>query len=78
MYTTFNNINIDTATVASVTGGAYAITGPSSTTPATNIHISNVTITRAKSAFSGSHYSGLTTSNDKVDGATFSPAASAR
>jgi polygalacturonase len=77
IYTTFNNINVDTATVSSVTGGAFGITGPSTTTPVTNINISNVTITKAGSTLSGSHYSGLTTSNDTINGATFSPAASA-
>ena len=78
VYTTFNNINVDTVTVASVTGEAYGIVGASATTRATNINISKVTITKAGSAFSGgSHYTGLTTSGDKVNGAAFSPAASA-
>jgi polygalacturonase len=75
MYTTFDNINIDTATVGSATG-AFSINGPSSSTPATNINISNVTITKSGSSFSGSHYSGLTMTNDKVNGTALSPATS--
>ncbi|MGA2447590.1 MAG: glycosyl hydrolase family 28 protein [Polyangiaceae bacterium] len=77
MYTTFNNINVDTATVNSVTGGAFGITGASATTPVTNVSITNVTIKKAGSTLSGSHYSGLSTSNDTINGTAFSPAASA-
>ncbi len=78
LYTAFDNINIDTVTADSVTGNAFSIVGASATTPATNINISNVTIKKAGSVFSGSHYSGLTSTNNTVNGAAMTPAASAQ
>jgi len=77
MYTTFNNINVDTVTANSVTGGAFDITGASASTPATNINISNVTIKKAGSGVSGSHYSGLTVTGSTVNGTALTAAASA-
>ena len=78
-YTTFDNVNVDTATVNSATSEGYRITGADATKLATNIHISNVTIKQAGAALrsGAAHYSGLTTSNDTVSGTAFNPPASA-
>jgi polygalacturonase len=79
-FTTFNNINIDTATVARTTGEPFSIAGADVTRVATGIHLSHIKVTAsagpALSAGSG-HYSGLTASNVVVNGAPFNPPASA-
>ena len=79
-YTTFDNFNVDTATVNSATSEGYRITGADATKPITNIHISNVTIKQAGAALrsGAAHYSGLATTNDTVNGTAFNPAASAQ
>jgi polygalacturonase len=75
MFTNFNNINVDGATVNSVLAEGFRITGPDATVLATNINISNVTIQQAATAIrpGAAHYSGLNVSNVVVNGAAFTP-----
>jgi polygalacturonase len=79
VFTTFDNINVDTATVNSATSEGFRITGPDATKLATNIRISNVTIAQAATALraGAAHYSGLTTTNVTVNATAFAPPASA-
>jgi glycosyl hydrolase family 28 len=75
-----DNVNVDGVTVNDATQGAFWLTGADAAHPVTNIHLSNITVTKG-AAFGASnrvaHYSGLTTSNVTVSGAAFKPAASA-
>jgi polygalacturonase len=79
-FATFNNINVDTATVTRTTNQPFFIAGSDATKVATGIHLSNITVgasaTPALAAGSG-HYQDLTTSNVVVNGTPFNPPSSA-
>ncbi|MGA2449050.1 MAG: glycosyl hydrolase family 28 protein [Polyangiaceae bacterium] len=80
VYTSFNNINVDGATVAKTTLSPFLVAGSDATQIATEIHLSNVTVTTAPTPAldTGSdHYSALTTTNVVVDGVAFNPPGSA-
>jgi polygalacturonase len=78
-YTIFNNINVDTATVAQTTNSPFFIAGSDASLVATDINLSNITVkaSPAPALDNGSgHYKGLTTTNVVVNGAAFNPPAS--
>jgi polygalacturonase len=76
IFTKFSNINVDGATVKSVTSEAFRIDGPDPSQPATNINISNVTVGQGTAIRAGAaHYKNLTFTNVTVAGATLKPAA---
>jgi polygalacturonase len=80
VYTRFNNINVDGATVTKTTQSPFLVAGADATQVATGINFSNVTVTTspAPALDTGSgHYSGLATTNVLVDGTAFNPPASA-
>jgi polygalacturonase len=75
IFTKFDNINVDGATGKSVTSEAFRIDGPDTSTPATNINISNVTVNQGTAIRTGAaHYKGLTMTNVTVNGAPLNPA----
>lgn len=79
-FTTVSNINVDGATVAKTNNQPFFIAGSDATKVATGIHLSNITVTASATpalASGSGHYSGLTTTNDVVNGAAFNPPSSA-
>ncbi len=79
-FATFNNINVDTATVARTTNQPFFIAGSDATKPATGIHLSNINVTASAApalAAGSGHYQNLTTANVVVNGTQFTPPSSA-
>jgi polygalacturonase len=79
-FTTFDNLNIDTATVNRTTSQPFFIAGSDATEVATGIHLSNITVSASASpalAAGSGHYQDLTTSNVVVNGTPFNPPTSA-
>jgi polygalacturonase len=79
-FTSFSNINIDTATVARTTGSPFLVAGSDATKVATGIHLSNITVAASAPpalATGSGHYAALTATNVMVNGAAFNPATTA-
>jgi polygalacturonase len=79
-FTSFSNINIDTATVARTTGSPFLVAGSDATKVATGIHLSNITVAASASpalATGSGHYADLTATNVIVNGAAFTAPATA-
>jgi polygalacturonase len=76
-FTTFNNVNVDSASVNLLTTSAFWISGADTTVPARGIHISNVTVNQGPAVGQAIHYSDLTMTNVTVGGKAIALPASA-
>ncbi|MDP9033481.1 MAG: glycoside hydrolase family 28 protein [Myxococcota bacterium] len=79
-FASFDNINIDMATVARTSQQPFFIAGSDASKPANGIHLSNITVNASAApalAAGSGHYQNLTTTNVTVNGSPFSPPASA-